>query len=291
LNGKRITALYKHPEQSGRFFAGVQSNGTATAKTVYLTSDGGSTWTAANQPVYENTLHQYENYVCFAARPGHPNHIYANLEGGATIAVSADGGENWTRMNNMQESYFGYAAAITFVPGRAGKIFQGAEAPLDDAWFASYDIDNKNPVLLNNFTKLVDMQHWGNRRPNKLQTHTYTGSAIYVGQEGALSKVVDGVNKFIFKSDDTEYPYIKGIWVEPSNTSHLLFGGPLNHSEQPMSLYETYDQGETIKRIGNKMGTANPQIVDIVGTDSYPAIVINDQQANKVKVLLYKPSE
>jgi photosystem II stability/assembly factor-like uncharacterized protein len=123
LNGKRITALYKHPEQPGKFFAGVQSDSKATTKTVYLTSDGGNTWSAANQPVYENTLHQYENYACFAARPGHPNHIYANLEGGATIAVSVDGGENWVRMNNLQESYFGYAAAITFVPGNTAKIF------------------------------------------------------------------------------------------------------------------------------------------------------------------------
>jgi hypothetical protein len=293
LNGKRITALYKHPELPGKFFAGVQSDGKAMTKTVYLTSDGGNTWSAANQPVFENTLLQYENYACFAARPGHPNHIYANVEGGAMIAVSLDGGENWVRMNNMEESYFGYAAAITFVPGNAAKIIQGAEAPLDDAWLASYDIDPNNPVLLTNYTKLIDMQHWGNRRPNKLQTHTYTGAAIYVGQEGALSKVVDGATQFIFKSNDgdAEYPYIKGIWVDPADTNHLLFGGLLNHSEQPMSLYETYDQGKTIKRIENKMGIANPQIKDIVSTDSYPAIIVNDQQADKVKLLLYKPSE
>ena len=135
------------------------------------------------------------------------------------------------------------------------------------------------------------MQQWGNRRPNKLQTHTYTGSAIYVGQEGALSKVVNGVSRFIFESEDAEYPYIKGIWVDPTNTNHLLFGGPLNHSEQPMSLYETYDEGKTVKRIENKMGIANPRIIDIVSTDRYPAIVIDDQQADKIKVLLYIPAK
>jgi len=290
LEGKYVTAIYKHPDITNSFFAGVSTDYTSSVKTLYLSDDGGESWHAAENPVYNSLDGCYEDFECFAVRPGHPQQIYANLIGGSMIAVSTDGGENWTRMNNETESYIGYPCNIVFLPDNADIIFQGAEAPLDCARLGSYSISSTDPVTLEDFTTIVGLETWSNRRPNELQTYDFTGNSLYVGQEGALSKVTGTLNKFIFKSEDDNYPYtyIKGIWVDPENPKHLLFGGLLNNEIQPMQLYETYDEGETIYRFTDKCGLENPIVWEIVPTSTYPAILLSDKDINKVKVVLYK---
>lgn len=201
LDGKSISAIYRHPAIPDKFFAGVYSDNTDTFKTLYISADGGTSWTAAAAPVYDSVGNVYENYVSFAVRPDHSGHIYANTDGGATIAVSTDDGEHWARMNYLSSSYFGYQSCIAFLPGDAGHIFQGSENPLDDAWLGRYDIDAADPVLLDNYVQLIGISTWSNRRPTQLQTHSYTGGNLYVGNEGALSKVTGTAHKFIYKSE------------------------------------------------------------------------------------------
>jgi hypothetical protein len=290
LEGKKITAIYKHPTIANKFFVGVKSDYSQTLKTLYISNDGGITWQEGNNLIYDSLDNHYENYVCFAVRPNNPNHIYANLEGGTMLAISTDGGMNWQRMNNETESYFGYQSNIVFLPNNANAIYQGSENPLDSAWLGKYDINTTNPVLLSNFSKIIDMDVWDNRRPNELQTYPYTGNSIYIGLEGALAKVTEGNNKFIYKSENNNFPYsyIHAIWVDPNDSKHLLFGGDQNGGGD-MNLYETYDEGTTIKRFTDKMGFDTPNVREIISTNSYPAIVICDTEANKVKLYLYKP--
>ena len=289
LSGKKITAIYKHPTIAGKFFAGVKSDNTPTLKTLYISDDAGITWNAGNNLIFDDINKRYEDYECFAVRPDHPNQIYANLGGGTSMAVSTDGGVNWVRSNKETASVFGYACDIAFLPKNPDVIYQGAESPLDNAWLGKYDINSSDPTALNNFQKIVDMSVWDNRRPKELQINLFTGNDIYVGQEGALSKVSGSTNKFIFKSDGKNFPYsyIYAIWVDPTNTQHLLFGGVQNGGDD-MNLYETFDEGKTIKRFTDKMGFISPNIREIVNTNTDPAIIINDDGANKVKLYLYK---
>jgi hypothetical protein len=291
FDGKTVTLIYKHPTIANKLFAGTQSNETSEDKTFHISIDGGATWQAADAPIFDNANNKYENYVCLAVRPDHPDHIYANMEGGTTIAISKDGGLSWARMNNQSDSYFGYGSVIVFLPGNANQIYQGSENPLDDAWLGKYDIDETDPISITNFEKIIDTQTWENRRPNELQTYSFVPNAIYVGQEGALSKVTGTTNKFIYKSENDNYPYsyIQAIWADPANTDHLLFGGFLNNAEQPMSLYETYDEGETIARIEDKLELDNPLVMEIISTNTYPAIILEDYDKHKVKLALYKP--
>ncbi len=292
LDGNVITAIYKHPEVENKFFAGVRSDNSASFKTLYISNDGGNSWNAAANPVYSNHSSRYEEYMCFAARPGHPDHIYANLDGGTTIAVSTDGGNNWARMNNMEYSYFGSSSNIVFMPDNPNHIFQGSEKPLDHAWLGRYEVDHADPVQLKNFTTLIDCTIWSNRRPNQLKAFAHSPGNLYIGQEGALSKVTGSTNHFIFSREDGEFPYsyIYGVWVNPANTKHILFGGGLSHIEQPMQLFETLDEGKTIHRFSEKFGLENPVVVDILQTEKFPAILLHDRGADKVKLVLYKPS-
>lgn len=292
FEGKAITCIFKHPTIANKFFAGARSDGTDTDKTLHISTDGGETWNAVEEPIFEAELGAYENYVCLAVRPDHEDHLYANLDGGATIAISTDGGQHWSRMNNMPHSYFGYQSNIVFLPGNPSQLFQGSENPLDDAWLGVYDIDPSDPVILSNFTKIIDSETWENRRPNELQTYASVPNTIYIGQEGALTKVEDGTIRYIFKSVNNNFPYsyIYGIWVNPNNYKHILFGGAVNDSEQVLSLYETYDEGKTIRRLKNKLGLTNPEVMEIIPTDIHQvAILLNDRDANQVKLVLYRP--
>ena len=290
FEGRKMTLIYKHPNEEDKLFAGIQSTGDNSEKPLHMSEDGGNTWV----PVTESpTLFEggYENFTCLAVRPGNPDHIYANMEGGSMIAVSLDGGMTWTRMNYATEEYWGYTSAIAFLPNDPDHIFQGSENPLDIVWLGRYDIGESDPVLLENFTTIVGLDQWGNRRPTELKSFAFDPNTLYVGQEGALSRVTGESSEFIYKAEEEynlPYSYIYGIWVNPEDTEHIIFGGSVNHSEQPMSLYETKDGGNTVKRIEDKLGLQNPEIREIVHTNSYPAIVINDWNRKKVKLVLYQ---
>lgn len=289
LQGKIIIALYKHPSIANRMFAGALTGPFGQGNTIplFISSDGGNSWNAASNAVNEN-------YYCFAARPGTPNHIYANVEG-PNIAVSTDGGNTWGFMNNNGGGFMGYSCNVTFIPTNPGQIYQGAESPLDDAWLGRYDISATNPLQLMNFTKIVHGVNgpWDNRRPTELKTYTYTGTRIYVGQEGALSKVNGSSTKFIYESlggPGKPYSYIYGFWVDQDDTNHVIFGGALNNSTQPMQLYETFNEGATFHRYTNTFGTNNPEILEIVDTGNRRlAVIINDQGANRVKLIMMQP--
>ncbi len=58
------------------------------------------------QPVFDNHNQRYEDFAYFAARPGHPEHIFANLENEKTIGISTNEGSTWTRMNNNRITFF-----------------------------------------------------------------------------------------------------------------------------------------------------------------------------------------
>lgn len=289
FEGKKMSLIYKHPDIDGKLFAGTRSEDNSE-KPLHISEDGGETWQEVAEPL---TLFEggFESFTSLAVRPGNPDQVYANMEGGAMIGVSLDGGMTWTRMNYATEEYWGYTSNIAFLPNDPDHLFQGSENPLDIVWLARYDINEQDPILLENYTQIITLSDWGNRRPTELKTYSFDPNTLYVGQEGALSKVTGDTFEFIYKSEEGgnfPYSYIYGIWVNPENTEHIIFGGSVNHSEQPMSLYETRDGGTTVNRIEDKLGLDNPEIFEIVHTNSYPAIVINDKDRKKVKLVLYQ---
>lgn len=292
FEGKKVSCIFRHPAIANKLFAGVVPAEDSNGKSLYISDDGGASWNPAKSPVHDDLENRYETYVSMAVRPNNPGHMYANLEGGTMIAVSTDGGLNWKRMNNETDSYFGYRSNIVFLPENPNQVFQGSENPLDDAWLGRYDIDVKDPVLLSNFIKVADRSVFGNRRPVELVTNAYTGNSIYVGQEGALAKVTGTTTKFIFKAEEenSEFPYayIYGIWIDPKDTNHILFGGAVNGNQTSISLFETFDEGKEITQLTQDPTLANAQVTKIIATDTYPAIVMYDPTTEKIRLFLYK---
>ncbi|WP_439585759.1 WD40/YVTN/BNR-like repeat-containing protein [Dyadobacter bucti] len=292
FDGKKVSCVFRHPTVPNRLFAGVVPAENSDEKSLYISGNSGASWNPAKSPVYNDLDKRYETYVSMAVRPNNPDHIYANLEGGTMIAVSTDGGTNWKRMNNEPESFYGYRSNIVFLPENPGQIFQGSENPLDDAWLGRYDINATEPVLLTNFTKVVDRSVFGNRRPVQLVTNAYTVNSIYVGQEGALSKVTGTTAKFIFKAEEEgskfPYAYIYGIWIDPKDTNHILFGGAVNGDQASLCLFETFDEGKQISLVSENWISATSQLTSVIATNTDPAIVVFDPATEKIRLLLYK---
>lgn len=295
LDGKKVNVIYNHPAIEGKFFAGVEAT-SPSEKSLYISSDAGTNWQAALSPVFDTRNNKYESFFDIKVRPGYPNQIFANL-GASTIAVSKDGGNTWNRQNYRADSYFGIDCVINFLESKPNEIIQGAEAPLDHAWLGKYVIDATDPVNIGNVQQYVGGNYeWGNRRPNSLETFRSNPTVLYVGMEGALSKVEGTQWKYLFKSTggagELPYAYIKGIWLDPADKKHVIFGGGVNGANTSLSLFETYDEGVTVHRIGDKLGIADPDIIDIVATDTYPAILIRDNEnSRKMKLVLYKPGK
>ncbi|HET9431382.1 MAG TPA: hypothetical protein VFO70_09395, partial [Chitinophagaceae bacterium] len=155
-------------------------------------------------------------------------------------------------------------------------------------------IDPADPVMMGPLDQIIGENYeWSNRRPNCIETFGSNPGVLYVGMEGALSKVEGSNWKYLFKSDQVAnnfpYTYIKGIWLDPANKKHIIFGGGVNGTNNSMSLYETYDEGSSIVQLKDKMGMTDPDIIDIVAAGDFPALLVRDNgNGNKLRLLVYR---
>ncbi|HEX6432083.1 MAG TPA: hypothetical protein VF008_30540 [Niastella sp.] len=292
LDGKHITGIYSHPDIAGRLYAATRST-SATDKSLYISNNSGANWEPVTAPIFDNANQLYETYYDIKIRPGFPNQLYAKVEG-ITIAVSKEGGQTWNRQNYETSSTFAFNGFINFLQNNPNEIIQGAETPLDHSWLAKYHIDESDPVKLGSYQRIIgDNLEWSNKRPNCIKTFPSNPSVLYVGMEGSLAKVEGTQWQYLYEGgkepDRFPYTYIKGIWLDPGNSRHLIFGGGVNGLNTSLSLYETHDEGATIDQLNDPFGMEDPEIISIVSCDPYPALLVNINGASrKARLLIYK---
>jgi hypothetical protein len=271
LAGVRIFAVRRDPRDADTFFAAGEPVDDREAAPFYRSDDGGDTWepstTWPRNPFDDST----ETFFDFVVAPDDSDRLYANLSG-QSIAISTDGGDTWTLANGATEVNFGDPCVLHILRAQPRKLYQGCEAPLDDAWVATYDIDTNDPFNLNNFTFVAGGLDFalGNRRPNSIASSSARPDTVYVGLEGALIALEGTTFEPVFQvaddgSDDLPYAFIKGIWVDPNDDQHLIFGGGINGVNTELSLFETRDHGETIEQLaGPDESLSDPSVEQIL---------------------------
>ncbi len=291
LQGKKVSCLVKHPTDTDKIFAATRVGplGGGNKVALYISDDAGASWQES-----DTSLH--ETISCIEFNPSNASYMYANVEG-SDIIMSSDEGRTWTKPLGL----LGYTCYILFLPNNDSMIFQGSESPLDCAWLGSYKLKKDKSVDFGSFKIVVDGQcgtgPWENRRPTNLSAYSHTGNTIYVGQEGALSKVDPSeVNqtRFIYVSEgqkDKPYSYIYGVWVDVKDSGHIVFGGALNGDNSGlMQLYETYDGGGRVFKYEQIFDVSAPHICEIVDLGNNKlGIIINDNDSNKVKLVIMEP--
>ena len=80
---------------------------------------------------------------------------------------------------------------------------------------------------------------------------------------------------------DPPYAYITGLWPDPDEPDHLVFGGGVNGENEVLSLFETRDHGVTLRRIGPPSGLQDPAVEQIlpVGTDELAVLISEAESA------------
>ena len=280
LAGVGIFATRRHPTIEATVFAAGQPAADPQAPPFYRSDDGGITWMPGATFPRNGFDQSSEPFFDLAVAPDDPERLYANLSG-PSVAISTDGGLNWVLANGETEVFFGDACVIHILDSLPGTLFQGCEAPLDNAWIATQDIDPANPFMLSNFTFVAGGPDFAleNRRPNGLASGPARPDTLYAGLEGALIALEDSAFEFVFHAEegsmDPPYVYVAAIWLDPDDADHLVFGGGVNGENTQLALFETRDHGEMIRRVRVPRALTDPSVEQVlpVGNDALAVLV------------------
>jgi hypothetical protein len=171
---------------------------------------------------------------------------------------------------------------IHVLPAAPGTLWQGCEAPLDNAWVATLDIDPADPFALRNFTFVAGGPDFAleNRRPNAMAGGPARPGTLYVGLEGAMIALDDSGFDFVFhvgqEGDDRPYVYVGAVWPDPDDADRLLFGGGINGENTALWLFETRDHGETLRELRPPADLVDPAVEQIVPAGEGLAVLVSE---------------
>ncbi|MEJ2516035.1 MAG: hypothetical protein P8080_09120 [Gammaproteobacteria bacterium] len=121
--GFSLHSIYVDPREPSNVYCGISAGG------VYRSTDGGASWSPANQGVRaENLPNRYpesgHNVHRLVMHPGRPERLYRQCYNGTYR--SDDGARSWTEITEGLPGDFGYA--ITVHPGEPDTVFQIPES-------------------------------------------------------------------------------------------------------------------------------------------------------------------
>ena len=284
LQGVRILALRQHLTDEDTLFAAGLAVDDSEAAPFYRSEDGGATWEPSTEWPRNAVERSLETFFDFVIAPDDPDRLYANLSG-ASVAISTDGGLTWTLANGEPEVFFGDSCVLHILPSQPEKLYQGCELPLDVAWVQTLDIDPDDPFNLDNPTFVAGGPDFAleNRRPNSFASGPARPDTLYAGLEGMLIALEGTQFESVFAvsqdgSDDLPYAYIRGIWLDPEDDQHLIFGGGINGVDTELSIFETNDHGETIEQLsGPDDDLSDPTVEQILPIEDDELAVLISQ--------------
>ena len=281
LAGVSVFATRRHPDLDATLFVAGMPAEAREAPPFYRSDDGGNTWVGSAAFPRNPFDQSSEPFFDLAIAPDDADRLYGNLSG-PSVAISTDGGLTWTLANGETEVFFGDPCVLHVLDTVPGRLYQGCEAPLDNAWVATQDIDAQDPFTLSNFTFVAGGPDFAleNRRPNATASSAARPGTLYVGLEGALIALdIEGFD-FVFRAQegDAEHPYayVGAIWADPEDANHLLFGGGINGENEFLALFETRDHGRTLQRLSPPVALVDPAVEQIVpASDDAIAVLIS----------------
>jgi hypothetical protein len=252
----------------------------SSVSSMFRSENGGATWTALATVPRSASGAAYTVYDVAAAPSG--DLVYANLEG-ASVAFSTDLGRSFRFTNGLTEPYFGYACVIHFIPQQPQRLYQGCEAPLDDAWIGYYEINAASPGTLGGVTKVMRgaMQdsetNLSNRRPSLLASRA---GVLYAGVEGGfLSLQSNATPRWWYRvlsgqASARPYTYVRAAWLNPRDDRHAIWGGLVPDDTSRWSMYESRDGGQSSTLIAAPRSFNLPAIQQIAPTGQRDELVV-----------------
>ncbi len=224
------------------------------APTFARSMDGGTTWTpftdglrhrVTNVPLGINDITVQPAIGGAAALP-----VFYAAMSGTSVARSLDRGATWSFLIGTAEEYATYDCVLHILNARPARLYQGCEAPLDDAWIREYDLSAAagGSLELGDGARLP--LALSNRRVNVLTSVPSRPGVLYAGVEGGLLRLgPTGSASWLYKvesSGNRLYTYVRFVWVDPADPAHVVFGGGVRAEDSRREgLHETFDGGQT----------------------------------------------
>jgi hypothetical protein len=288
LAGVRIFAVRRDPGDSDTLFAAGQPLDDAQASPFYRSDDSGETWIASTAWPVDATDDSTEPFYDLAVAADNSSRLYANLAG-SSIAVSIDSGDTWTLANDETTVSSDEPCILHVLESQPERLYQGCKLESENAWVATYDIDQDFPFELTRFTYVAGGPDaaLGERRPNSFASGTARPDTLYVGLEGSLIAIEDDEFEKLLEVDagDTDIPYarIKGIWLDPNDEDHLIFGGGVSGTNSELALFETKNHGGDIEQLDEPKALNDPSVEQIqpLGADNLAVLISESDGATR----------
>ncbi|MFO0653368.1 MAG: hypothetical protein U0326_44520 [Polyangiales bacterium] len=208
------------------------------APPIRWSTDGGRTWTRSGEelrwPDVEPPSYDYAADLAFTPDGRRLFANYAN-----SLLESTDGGRTWT----WRDGAPGAAGYPCHLAATNDHVWQGCELGLDIARIDSFEL---TPNGVGPRVEVIGWDELGNRRPNSMTVSAADPGDVWVGVEGALLRLsADTEPEWLFRGADTtdEYAYVRGVWLDPCDRDHLVFGGNLQYGNSSLWLAESFDDG------------------------------------------------
>lgn len=295
--GLDVRVLRSLPGSPDTIFAGGDPGAQAGVIPFYRSDDGGATWSPGASGLFDDFGGSWIAMADLAIQPAVASAdtstpplpvLYANMSG-TSIARSRDLGNTWQYVVGSATHYLNSDCVIAILPAAPDTLYQGCEAPLDDAWIGVYDIGDTTSTLgqAHHITDISTGPGIGNRRPNGFATFSWDPASLYAGLEGGLV-VVHGTDwQWLWQAPESggsaagAYTYVRAIWLDPKDPNHLLFGGGGAQEDSVRDgLHETHDRGATAPTVGDTSA------VDLA-SDPIPAAAWTPDGATLALVVLH----
>jgi hypothetical protein len=292
LPGLDVHVLRGWPATGTLYAAGYPT--AAGVQPVYRSSDGGTSWVAAGTGLVSDftgdPLGVHDLALQVGAAPSATPVLYA-VASGTNIARSRDDGASWTIVHGVREEMATYDCQLHVLGDR---LYQGCEAPLDDAWVRRYDVSQRDQPALGDGSLVI--HEIENRRINgfaSFPAHPTAASRLFVGVEGGLLALEPtGSWRFLheFTQASPRYTYVRSIWVDPADERHIVFGGGEEHDISDRSgLWETTDGGATVRTVQSPLGIdflrAGVPAAVTTGSDGRQFIMLVDEGGRHRRVV------
>ena len=251
LEGSVVHSVVVLDPAAGRLVAslGAPAGEMLSAPPFAVSSDAGMSWTRTGQSLAWDDAGEtrYDEGHDIAVAPG--DVLFANMSG-QSIARSTDAGQSWMYASG-EPAQLCYACRLLVPAGDPTAMYQGCECPLDRASIRRYDIADPAAAPLDSPTTVLSADTLGNRRINTLDSRGGAPARVYAGVEGGMLWLQDGDWDWVYFSPQGSdgsrlYTYVTTIWEDPCDAAHLVFGGGEQGFNDVISLYETFDLGDTL---------------------------------------------
>ena len=205
---------------------------------LYKTTDGGTTWElileiSENTGVSDLAFDPRNPDVAYAVSYQRRRHVYTLINGGpeSTIYKTEDGGKNWRKIEKGLPSAEKGRIGIAISPANPDYLYAIVESTEDNGGF--FRSTNRGE----SWQKQSDFVSGSPQYYQELFADPKDENCVYA-MDTYARYTLDGGKTFINFNYKTKHVDDHALWIDPTNTQHLLNGGD-------GGLYETYDRGKT----------------------------------------------